>query len=125
MRLSIRILLGAVVGLGMSTLLWIGHFTDESLAEFPLDALDAALLTLGGAVAATVHYALRVFAARGSVMDYVIWGVVGAVGGSFLGVNDLIHSGAPAGLIGGATFGVVGGVGARLTVRYLQDRFMR
>lgn len=125
MKLSIRILVGAVVGFGVSALLWISQFTNDSLAEFPLDALDAVLLTLGGGVAALAHFGLRLYAARGLVNDYVMWGVVGAIGGSFLGLKDLIQSGASAGLIGGATFGVVGGVGGRLTMRYLQDRLQK
>jgi hypothetical protein len=122
MTLLARIFVGAAVGLGASALLWVHEFSDSSLAANPLLAADVALLTLGGAVAAVAHSLLRPLARRGLVQDYLAWGLVSAVGFAFLGARELLISGSVAGLIGASALGFGGGLGGRMTMRYLINR---
>lgn len=125
MKILARMLLGAAIGLAVSALIWVGELTDETLASNPLTLLDVAMLSLGGSIAALVYYHLRGFATRGIGENYLVWGLVGAIGGAFLGVPELLSSSSATGVIGGATFGLVGGLGLRVTLRYLGDRIER
>lgn len=98
------------------------EFSNASLAAYPLTLTDAALLAVGGASAAVVHWLMRASASRGLVLDYFRWGAVSAIGFSFLGARELVVSGSASGMIGAAVFGFVGGLGGRMTIRYVTDR---
>lgn len=122
MTLIRRALIGALLGLIIAALLWVGALTNEALAAFPLDSIDVMMLTLGGTVGSLIHGIMVGAESRRPVRDYIAWAVAGSAGTAIQGLKELYSTGSPREIVAGAVFGLLGGLAVRVWVRYLSDR---
>lgn len=117
-----RCLLGAVIGLGVFAVVWVRTAGRDSSPAEQLGLLAPILLVAGGGVAGLVHSLTDELAARGTLHDYLRWGLVVASGMFWLGLPELFQSGTLLPALSTTTIGFFGGLGVCLTKRYLTAR---
>lgn len=120
-RAVTSLILGVVAGVGAFLLLGLTAMNGDPESTANVGLLEAGLLSLGGGFAGLVHHRTRGFAERGPVRDYLRWGLVIASGMLWLGFADLLRTGEFAPVIGTAAIGFAGGLGLRVTIRFLSD----